>query len=273
MCCTPATLAARFLRGGCKVFAFHTLDLGTYALHQTIGADKSLAAVGQHALETWHVLGLPDGLQLDNDAAFCGGSKAPRRFGQFVRLCLYLGIEPIFIPPHEAKRKAVIERLNGLWSQGFWKRQRFSSLAAVERASPEFERWYEEDYRPPALEGATPAQTQRGVARQRLRLRQVQALPAELPITEGRVHFIRQVDEQGCIRLLNEEWEVDQRLASQYVWATIIAHEQRLRIYHRRSGESPVRLVKTFHYQILERVARLLPDFKRPHRRRRVFTM
>jgi putative transposase len=79
---------ARFLRGGCKVFAFHTLDLGTYALHQTIGADKSLAAVGQHALETWHVLGLPDGLQLDNDAAFCGGSKAPRRFGQFVRLCL-----------------------------------------------------------------------------------------------------------------------------------------------------------------------------------------
>jgi transposase len=222
---------ARFLRGGCKVFAFHPLDLETYARQQTIGSDKSLAAVGQHALETWHVLGLPDGLQLDKDAAFCGGFKAPRRFGQFVRLCLYFGIEPICIPPHEPKRNAMIERLNGLWSQSFWKRQRFSSPAAVKRASPEFEQWSGQHYRPPALEGATPAQAQRRVERQRLTLRQVQAMPAELPITEGRVHFIREVDEQGYISLLNEKWKVDRRLASQYVWATVTTHEQRLRIY------------------------------------------
>jgi putative transposase len=265
--------AARFLTGGCKVFAFHTLDLETHALHQTIGADKSLAIVAQHALETWYVLGLPDGLQMDNDAAFCGGYKAPRRFGQFVRLCLYLGIEPIFIPPREPKRNAVIERLNGLWSQGFWKRRHFSSLAAVEQASPTFEQWYGEYYQPPALDGTTPAQAHRRVERQPLGLRQVRAVPAELPITAGRIHFIRQVDEEGFVSLLNEEWKVDRRLAGQYVWATVMTHEQRLRIYHRRSGEVPVRLVKTFHYRIPESVAPLLPEFQRPHRRRNMFTM
>src|SRR5262245_58824149 len=66
---------SKFLTGGCKVFAFHTLDLETRALHQTIGADKSLNSVERHALETWRQLGLPDGLQMDNDAAFCGGYK------------------------------------------------------------------------------------------------------------------------------------------------------------------------------------------------------
>jgi len=52
---------------------------------------------------------------------------------------LYGGIEPIFIPPHGAKRNGVVERLNGLWSQSFWQRRHFNSLAAVERASSKFE--------------------------------------------------------------------------------------------------------------------------------------
>ena len=36
---------ARFREGGRKVYAFHTLDLETRALHQTISGDKSLASV------------------------------------------------------------------------------------------------------------------------------------------------------------------------------------------------------------------------------------
>ena len=265
--------AARFLTGGGKVYAFHTLDLQTRALHQTISGDKSLQTVERHALAAWQILGLPDGLQMDNDAAFCGGYKAPRVFGRFVRLCLYFGIEPIFIPPSEAKRNGVVERLNGLWSQGFWQRQHFCSLAAVEGASPEFERWYWQQYAPPSLNGATPAQAQRQAERLPLRARQVRAVPEELPITEGRLHFIRQVDQEGMLWLLNEDWKAGKRLAGEYVWATLITHERRLEIYHRRCADDPVCLVKTFHYEISEPVARLLPDFKRAHRRRNMFTM
>jgi hypothetical protein len=264
---------ARFLTGGCKVYAFHTLDLQTRALHQTISGDKSLPSVCRHTLETWRILGLPDGLQIDNDAAFCGSYKVPRRFGRFVRLCLYFGIEPIFIPPYEAERNGVVERLNGLWSQGFWKRQRFLSLQGVERASPKFEQWYWQQYHPPTLNGATPAQAQRKVQRQHLTARQIRVLPQELPITEIRIHFIRKVNQEGMISLLNEEWKAGKRLANEYVWATLVIRKRRLEIHHRRYADAPVRLIKAFHYEISEPVAAILPAFKRPYRRRNMFTM
>ena len=105
---------ARYLPGGGKVFIFHTLDLQTRALTQTLRCDKSSATVREHALATWQQLGLPSGLQMDNDAAFSGGYKVVRVFGAFVRLCLYVGIEPIFLPVGEPKRNGVIERLRGV---------------------------------------------------------------------------------------------------------------------------------------------------------------
>ena len=42
-----------------------------------------------------------------------------------------------------------------------------------------------------------------------------------LPITEGKVHFIRQVKENGTISVLNEDFEVGESLAHEYVWATL----------------------------------------------------
>src|SRR3990170_3068728 len=94
----------RYLEGGAKVYAFHTIALDTRACTQTIRPDKTTATVIAHARKVWKTQGIPEALQMDNDAAFCGGYKAPRTFGKFVRLCLYVGIEPIFIPFGEAAR-------------------------------------------------------------------------------------------------------------------------------------------------------------------------
>jgi transposase InsO family protein len=264
---------ARYLEGGPKIFAFHTIDVQTRALHQSIRTDKTVASACQHALETWRTLGLPDGLQLDNDAAFCGGYKAPRIFGQFVRLCLYLGIEPIFIPVGEPKRNGLIERVNGLWSQAFWERHHFHSVLEVIQASPRFEVWYAQHYEPPTLQGQTPAQAQRLVTRRRLTAHQRHDLPRALPITAGRIHFIRRVTAEGQIELLNESWLVGKRLAHQYVWATLVTHERQLRIYHRASPQAQPRLLKEWPYAIPETVVALLSEFRRSHRRRNMFTM
>lgn len=264
---------ARYLEGGPKVFAFHSLDLDSRACTQTISTDKSGATVQQHMLEVWRHLGIPDGLQMDNDAAFCGGYKAPRLIGQLVRLCLYVGIEPIFLPVGEPERNGDVERLHGLWQEAFWNRRRFCSVAQVRRASPQFEHWYAHSYEPPTLQGQTPAQAHRQRTRRRLTTRQRQVLPEKLPITAGRIHFIRQVDAQGAISLLNETWPVSRRLAGQYVWATLTTHENQLKIYHRRSAEAGVRQIKIYRYTLEETVISLLPDFKRPYRRRKMSTM
>jgi putative transposase len=264
---------ARYLAGGRKVFAFHTVDLQTQALSQTISADKSVATALAHALHSWRQLGLPDGLQLDNDAAFCGGYKKARVFGRFVRLCLYCGVEPIFLPPGEPRRNGVVERLNGLWAQACWQRRRFRSPAEAARASAEFTRWHTHEYRPPSLHGLTPAQAQRRAARRRLTAGEVRALPEVLPLTAGRVHFLRRVDEEGRITLLNETWAVGRRLRGQYVWATVLTHERRLEVYHRRAASAPARLVKVFRYRVHETVTPLRATFKRRQRRRKVSTM
>ena len=133
----------------------------------------------------------------------------------------------------------------------------------MRRKSPAFLRWYAHEYHPPALVGTTPAEAQRRAPRQRLLPEQIAALPAELPLTAGRIHFIRRVSAAGEISLLGERWQVGKRLAHQYVWATVITHCRRLEIYHQRSAPLPRRLVKTFTYEIPETVCRLRPEYRR----------
>jgi putative transposase len=266
---------SRYLRGGTKVYAFHTLDLETRGLQQTLSRDKSRHAVRQHMLATWQQLGWCDGRQMDNDAAFCGGYKVPRVFGALVRLCLLVGVEPIFIPVAEPERNGAVEQVNGLWSSKFWNRHRFRNWAHVLRAKPRFDHWYGCCYHPPSLQGQTVAQVLQQAQRPHLTAQQVAALPAdeELPITAGRVHFIRRVSEAGDISLLNETWHVDKRLAQHYVWATIVTHEHVLRIYHKPDTGAPVRLVKTLAYHLQEPVVALQSAFKRRASRRKMCTM
>jgi hypothetical protein len=152
---------ARYLEGGAKVFVFHTVEAHTRALSQTLKPDKTVASLLAHVVAVWQRLGLPDFLQLDNDSAFTGGQRTPRRFGAFVRLALYLGIELIFTPPAEPKRNWLVEGLNGLWASKFWDRHHFRSLPEVVRKSQQFTHWYAHPYFPPALAGLTPAQAQR----------------------------------------------------------------------------------------------------------------
>jgi putative transposase len=253
----------RYLEGGTKVYAFHTLDLQFRTCYQTIATDKSGQTVRAHVVGVWKTLGFPQFLQLDNDAAFCGGYKAPRIIGQFVRLCLYIGVELIFLPVAEPEHNGDVERLNGLWAKAFWQRRHFRSLHHVQRASPEFEEWYHRHYEPPKLLGQTPAQAQRSARRSKLTASQARSLPDKLPITAGRIHFIRKVNAQGRINILNEEWSVGKRLGGRYVWATLITITRRLDIYYRRSFQAPWRLVKSVRYEIDETVTYLKTDFKR----------
>jgi len=251
----------RYLEDGPKVYAFHTLNLRTRACTQTIAADKSYETVQAHCLHTWKTLGIPQFLQLDNDAAFCGGYKTPRIFGQFVRLCLYLGIELIFLPIAEPECNGEVEELNGLWAHAFWERQRFASFGRVCRASPTFVHWYMTDYAPPVLAETTPQQAQRCERHYRLSVTQLRHLPDPLPITAGRIHFLRKVKPDGTIMVLNETWKVSKRLAGKYVWTTLVTHCRRLEIWYQHSAQHNWRLLKTCAYDLSETVAHLKPEF------------
>jgi putative transposase len=257
---------ARYLTGGKKVFVFHTINLRTHELAQTIRADKSTQSACDHLLEAFSVLGLPDFLQIDNDAAFTGLGRTKPVFGRFIRLLLYLGIEVIFIPPGEPKRNHVVERANGIWAKSFWEKDRFSSLREVQRKAPKFLSWYE-NYAPPSLNGKTVKQAAIEQRLTKLRRRQSAQIPNELPLTAGRLHFIRRVDARGEINILKEQWKVSKTVSGDYVWATLDLKQKELLIYYRHSLRSKPRLLKQHEYEIKEAVQSLLPEYRRRSRK------
>jgi len=225
-------IIARHVRGGEEIDNFHTIDLYSHAVQLTQHADKSSATAVQHLLKNWAILGLPLIQQFDNDGAFCGGHTHPRVIGHVVRLCLWCGIEPVFIPVYEAKRNYQIETFHSLWDAAFWSRYTFRNLAHVQTEAPLFARWYHTRYRPPALCGKTPADMRRGVPIVRLIADLRRLIPeGRLPITAGRVHFMRKVDHAGSIALLNESWPVGRR------W--IGANDDRHGLRHGRNVTAP----------------------------------
>jgi transposase InsO family protein len=246
-------IITRHLLGGERICSFHLLDLASHYPVLRQYPDKSAVSAKAFLVTTWQTVGLPKLLQMDNEATFCGGYRGKRVFSQIVRLCLNVGVEVVFIPFYSPKKNADIESFHSDWAQAFWQRERFRDLAHVQEECPIFERWYRTRYEPPALKGLTPTEARADFV--------PRLLPADfnlhqaeerLPLTAGKVHFIRLVNSQGQVKILNERWTVGEELVGEYVWATISTAEQRLCIYHQAAVDAAQQLVAEYQYEITE---------------------
>jgi hypothetical protein len=81
-------------------------------------------------------------------------------------------------------------------------------------------------------------------------------------LASGQVHFLRLINSQGQIKILNELWMVKEKLLGEYVWATISTAEQQLRIYHQESADAAQQLVAEHDYEIAEEVQSLAPEYR-----------
>lgn len=256
-------IITRHLRGGLAIENFHTIDHYSHAVWLGQFTNQTAATTRQFLLENWAELGLPRMHQFDNVGAFSGGHTHARVLGQVVRLCLFCGIEPIFTPFYDARRNYQIETFHSLWVKQFWSRHRFRSLAHVQRLAPDFRDWYLDHYFPPALDGQSPSQVQAQARRRLLTPALQRCIPtARLPITRGRIHFMRKVTGDGQIRLLNEVWPVDPKLAGEYVRATVNLAEQRLTVWRQAAADDPWKLLKTRQFRLKEPLHDLLPVFR-----------
>lgn len=256
-------IITRHVRGGLALENFHTIDHYSHAVWLGQYRNQTSATTRQFLLENWANLGLPRLHQFDNEGAFCGGHTHPRVIGQVVRLCLFCGIEPLFTPFYDARRNYQIETFHSLWLKLFWSRHEFLNLDHVQRLTPDFRTWYHAHYRPPALEGLTPNQMHEGARLRLLTPDLQQRIPiGRLPITTGRIHFMRKVTGDGLIHLLNEPWLVDSKLAGEYVRATINLATQRLTIWRQSDANSPWRRLTSRVFRLKESVHELLPAFR-----------
>jgi hypothetical protein len=85
-----------------------------------------------------------------------------------------------------------------------------------------------------------------------------------LPITAGRVHFIRFVSSAGTFSVLNERWQLDkEHWTGKTIRATVDTQRQLLFVYHQPKSSENCQLVAQFDYSLGEAVVPLAAEFQR----------
>lgn len=256
-------LITRWITGGEVVQTFNTVDVYSNDACSTTHASKSSTDACQHLLHTWKTLGVPDLAQLDNESAFSGG-RHPRVISQVVRLCLYFGVQVLFIPLGEADYNWPVETFNKLWAKRFWDRHPFSRRRDIPRAQRTFLNWYHIDYLAPR-QSDTPVQLQRGFRIRRLPARWAENLPDPLPICVGQIHAVRLVSDKGYVSFLNEPIRVGKRYRGRYVWLTLETGRQSLTVWYQPRAETDWQQLKELDYPLSEPVVPVPERFARLH--------
>lgn len=176
-------------------------------------------------IEHWREHGLPGYAKFDNDSVFQGTHTHPDTFGRVIRLCLSLGVTPVFAPPRETGFQADIENFNGRWQMGVWDRFTFKNLLGVQRQSRKFVIAHRE--RSAARIQAAP---------RRCHFPRNWRLNLQAPLS-GTVIFLRRTDAKGRVTLLGHTFDVSSDWCSRLTRAEVDLTRHRIRFYALRRRE------------------------------------
>jgi putative transposase len=256
-------IITRWITGGEVVQTFNTVDIYSNDAYSTSHANKTAAAACEHLLQTWQQFGVPDVAQFDNESAFSGGNH-PWGLGKVVRLCLYLGIDVLFIPLGEADYNSPVETFNHLWAQQFWGLHHFTRRRDVSRVQRTFLAWYRSQYIAPR-QPDTPEHMRQGAPVHTLASHDATDLPPRLPICAGRIHAVRRVSPEAWVRFLNQSLRVGKRYRGRYVWLTLETARQRLSMWYQARPGAPWKRLKTVETPVSEPVAAVPKRFAGLH--------
>lgn len=185
----------------------------------------------------WRAHGLPAYAQFDNDSRFQGTHTHPDVLGQVIRLCLGLGVTPVFAPPREHGPQNLNESFNHLWQQKVWQRFHHPSVRSFQAASDRFVAAYQQ-----RRAGRTEGAPARRAFPKNWRL-ELQHRP------RGRVVYLRRTDAQGAIRVLGRRWLVDPQWIHRLVRAEVDLDRDQIRCHRlRRRAPGEQTLAKTLPY-------------------------
>jgi hypothetical protein len=183
------------------------------------------AAVVELLLSRWRQHGLPAYAQFDNAMIFQGTHRYPDAVGRVMRMCLLLGVIPVFAPPRLPGFQNAVENLNGRWQTKVWKRFEPASLADLQPLS---DRWVVAT----ALRHA--ARSERAPART--------PFPPQLSLDlrahpTGTIIFIRHTDDQGFVSLLGRRFPIDSHWSHRLVRAEVDLDHHCIRFFALRRRE------------------------------------
>jgi transposase InsO family protein len=220
-----------YLRGPVRFWSLNTVDLATARCALEPVPSRAGQATVDALWASWHRLGLPAHVQVDNDGVFYGSPTHPRGMGLLIRLCLGQGIEPWFIPVREPWRNGVVEKFNDHYGSKFLARIDVPDAAALGPAHRAFEATHNSRYRYSKLGGQTPL-TALQRAGQALRFPPVAEAPrVPLPKPEtGCYHLVRFIRSDQHLDVFGERFLLPPAAEYAYVVATVDVAQQQLRV-------------------------------------------
>lgn len=220
----------RYLRGAkTKYYFLLCKDAFDQAVYAEFHAGNAMEQVLPFLVRAWQHLGLPQHVQFDNGRQFYAPGRYARSLNRVIRLALRLGVQPVFIPEGQPQRNGSVEHFNG-WFQPVLLRQDFPNVAAVRREVRRLLTTTNERHVHQRLGFKTPQQFRRN--------KRFRRLPANfvidfdhIPVTVGKIWFIRWVLVTGYVDILGESVKVGRRYRYRYVKAILETHPQRLKVY------------------------------------------
>ena len=192
--------------------------------------NKGMDAILDFLVSAWQRLGCPKYLKMDNCLDFRGSNLYPRSPSKLMRVCLDLGVQPVFIPLREPWRNGVVENLNGLLDRFLLRLQTFETEKQFQQAVQRLETAINTTHRLPALQGKTP---QEFAAHAKLCYPPVDYAwrTRDLQLLKGNVTFIRFVRKSGRITLTaKDKFLIGKKYKWQYVMANVDVAKKRLRV-------------------------------------------
>jgi putative transposase len=244
-----------YRRGGARLAVLSRLDVVSGQARSWVDTRQTSRVACDCLWDDWQRDGMPRYVQMDNGASFIGGLNHPRSIGDVIRLCLYVGVEPVFIPHYTSFYNAHVESYQGMWQERVWERFLFTQDSQLQAELDKFAtelagyRAYERQLRrrPPV------------VPRRLRRLPENLKMPSELPLCWGQIHLVRGVAEDGAVVILNETFRVSKELAHDYVWAVIDTRRGQLTITHRGASDQPRQTLLHVPYAFREEARRRPP--------------
>ena len=216
---------------GNKFYSFNLIDIFSNAAKIKPCLSKRDIFATESLVSAWQKIGIPKYLQVDNELSFKGSNRYPRTFGDVIKLCLYLGVEIIFVPEAEPWRQGVIEKFNDVYDKMFFRAQVFKDFDHLSRESLVFENFHNNNHRYGKLKGKTPWAVHASVTKKVLP-KSFNLHKRHIPFRDGRVSFIRLTDKEGRARFFTETFLVDKDLSNEYVKGTIFTKPGLLKCYY-----------------------------------------
>ena len=193
-------------------------------------ANKGMDAILDFLMDAWQTMGCPKYLKMDNCLDFRGSNLYPRSPSRLMRVCLDLGVQPVFIPLREPWRNGVVENLNGLLDRFLLRLQTFETDKQFQQAVQRLETAINTTHRLPALQGKTP---QEFAAHAKLRYPPANYAwrTRDLQLLKGNVTFIRFVRKSGRITLTaKDKFLIGKKYKWQYVMANVDVAKKKLHV-------------------------------------------